>query len=442
MLKSYQKHSLVTRISQIITLTFSTVLTTPTLKNIVALLLAMLCLTGISSVRHLYDCFLGSFQSKTLNSYYHTLEIVGAKLNKLEVCVLYQLWQLPQLTELLAQYPLLFLVDDTLQPKLGQKFAHVKVLHDHARHRGQEFVNAHDFVTLALAFPLRKPNEPQSVQYFMVPFACHMYQPDGDSKLKMVADMAQQALQVIGDQQHIILECDSWYPKKNVVEFVEKHDNVDLIANIRKDTALYQIPQRTGKRGRPRKYGAKFSLTEIGLTDQNEHYAVGMTHCMTKLFTRPVELIRCQNRSGGERLFISTLAVQDIPALAQGHQGAWRIMDFYAQRWQIETYFYEIKKFWSFGGYQVRTQHKIEALHFIANLAYLLTKLLPQRQTERQGFSREGTSARKNALSHAITAERIFTSLALAAQRHKNSRVILQFILDMGSKTTKNKQIL
>ncbi|GAW65092.1 hypothetical protein Lacidipiscis_02321 [Ligilactobacillus acidipiscis] len=442
MLKSYQKHSLVTRISQIITLTFSTVLTAPTLKNIVALLLAMLCLTGISSVRHLYDCFLGTFQSKTLNSYYHTLEIVGAKLNKLEVCVLYQLWQLPQLTELLAQYPLLFLVDDTLQPKFGQKFAHVKVLHDHARHRGQEFVNAHDFVTLALAFPLRKPHEPQSVQYFMVPFACHMYQPDGDSKLKMVADMAQQALQVIGDQQHIILECDSWYPKKDVLDFVKDHGNVDFIANIRKDTALYQLPQRTGRPGRPRKYGQKFKSTEIALTDQDDHYAVGMTKCMTKLFGQAVWIIRSQNRHEGERLFISTLPAQDLPELTPHKGGFWRILDYYDQRWKIETYFYEIKKFWSFGEYQVRSQNKIEGLHFIANLAYLLTQLLPQIQPDWQELQEQGTSARKNMLSHAITAERIFTSLALSAQKHKNSRVILQFILDMGSRTTKNKQIL
>lgn len=37
--------------------------------------------------------------------------------------------------ELSSQYPVLFLIDDTLQPKYGKKFAHVKVLHDHALHR-------------------------------------------------------------------------------------------------------------------------------------------------------------------------------------------------------------------------------------------------------------------------------------------------------------------
>lgn len=36
--------------------------------------------------------------------------------------------------ELSSQYPVLFLIDDTLQPKYGKKFAHVKVLHDYALH--------------------------------------------------------------------------------------------------------------------------------------------------------------------------------------------------------------------------------------------------------------------------------------------------------------------
>ena len=33
---------------------------------------------------------------------------------------------------------------------------------------------------------------------------------------------------------------------------------MDFIANIRKNTALYQLAQQTGKRGRTRKYGQKF----------------------------------------------------------------------------------------------------------------------------------------------------------------------------------------
>lgn len=80
------------------------------------------------------------------------LEKVGSKLSELELCFLWQLFQLPHLTKLLEQYPILFLVDDTLQPKLGKKFKHVKILHNHACHLDKGLINAHDFVTLAVAF--------------------------------------------------------------------------------------------------------------------------------------------------------------------------------------------------------------------------------------------------------------------------------------------------
>lgn len=76
----------------------------------------------------------------------------------------------------------------------------MKILHDHARHLGKEFVNAHDFVTLAVTFPMCDPAEPQSVQYFMVHFACRMYQPAGASKLKIAAELAERALKIVGQQ--------------------------------------------------------------------------------------------------------------------------------------------------------------------------------------------------------------------------------------------------
>lgn len=38
-------------------------------------------------------------------------------------------------------------------------------------------------------------------------------------------------------------------PQKELLDFVKLHQNVDFIANIRKDTALFELPEKTGKRG-------------------------------------------------------------------------------------------------------------------------------------------------------------------------------------------------
>ena len=48
--------------------------------------------------------------------------------------MLASLLEIDLLQELSSQYPVLFLIDDTLQPKYGKKFVYVKVLHDHALH--------------------------------------------------------------------------------------------------------------------------------------------------------------------------------------------------------------------------------------------------------------------------------------------------------------------
>ncbi|HJE96018.1 MAG TPA: transposase [Ligilactobacillus acidipiscis] len=90
-------------------------------------------------------------------------------------------------------------------------------------------------------------------------------------------------------------------------------------------------------------------------------------------------------------MFLSTLSAQDLPELTPHKRGFWRILDCYDQRWQIETYFYGIKKFWSFGSYQVRSQNKIEGLHFIANLAYLLTQLPAWQELQGRGQVRAKT---------------------------------------------------
>lgn len=60
-----------------------------------------------------------------------------------------------------------------------------------------------------------------------------------------------------------------------MLQFVMNHDNVDLIANIRKDTALYKSPTRTGNHGHPRKYGDKFDIDDVIITDDNGAFKVG-----------------------------------------------------------------------------------------------------------------------------------------------------------------------
>ena len=48
--------------------------------------------------------------------------------------------------------------------------------------------------------------------------------------------MVTQAMHVIGDKHQVILLCDSWYPKAEILTLVEQYDNLHLICNVRSDT--------------------------------------------------------------------------------------------------------------------------------------------------------------------------------------------------------------
>lgn len=420
MAKSYQNQRLVSRLFDLISKIFLSKLSKPTLLNLIGMVLAVICISGTASIRNFFNWFLRPYWGKKLNTYYHTLKVLGEKLDILEFSVVQWILSFDTITGTSKEYPILFFADDTIQPKYGKKFEYVKVLHDHAMHTGKVYVNAHSFVTLTIAFPIKNDSK---VEYVMFPFAMRMYIPDQKTKLEMVSEMAERAIKAFDDDQHIILECDSWYPKGEVLQFVMNHDNVDLIANIRRDSALYKKPTRTGKRGRPRKYGDKFGINDIVITDDNGTFKAGMTPCLTKIFDKPVYAIRTKNSDKSEgRLFISTIAPDELPELDSEIIGLWRILEYYDQRWSIETYFYELKKFWSFGSYQVRSQREIEGLNFVTTFTYILTRILPVVDKDFAVLSSEGTSTRKNALGRIILEEQIFDSLALEPKMAKNKR--------------------
>lgn len=78
---------------------------------------------------------------------------------------------------------------------------------------------------------------------------------------------------ILKNYKMVILCCDNWYPKGEVLETVKKYNNLELIDNVRVDTVLNDLPpEPTGKRGRPRKKGNRlviynqehFNFSKIG----------------------------------------------------------------------------------------------------------------------------------------------------------------------------------
>ncbi|MCD6346979.1 MAG: transposase [Bacteroidales bacterium] len=70
------------------------------------------------------------------------------------------------------------------------------------------------------------------------------------------------ALEFVNEK--VTLLTDSWYICGTLIKYVLNH-NFQVIGQVRKDTALYDIPKPIGKRGRPRIYGDKYTSERVFL---------------------------------------------------------------------------------------------------------------------------------------------------------------------------------
>ena len=91
-----------------------------------------------------------------------------------------------------------------------------------------------------------------------------------ESKLELASAMVCQVMPEFSAQKNVIILCDSWYVKQNLVSIVDAYENLDLIGNVRADSVIYDLaPQPTGRKGRPAKHGRRLSIdSDFDLSDE------------------------------------------------------------------------------------------------------------------------------------------------------------------------------
>ena len=209
----------------------------------------------------------------------------------------------------LQTQPVFLCVDDTMVSKFGTKFENVSKLFDHAAHNGSNYLNGHCFVSVMLCVPVWNGDK---VSYLSVPLGYRMWQKK-ESKLELAASMIRQVMPEFHSKEHVIILCDSWYTKQNLVSIVDKYPNLDLIGNVRIDSVMYDpAPARTGRRGRPAKHGKRL-LVEADFTLSNEKigaYYTGVRRVLTNIFGNREVLAyvtATEKEHGTKRLFFSTV---------------------------------------------------------------------------------------------------------------------------------------
>ncbi len=207
------------------------------------------------SIRSLYRHFLSGITTKSLNAFYYACSY--AKVDRSVFMNVTARLALHLVPADLRPQPLFLCIDDTMVSKFGKKFEDVSKLFDHAAHNGSNYLNGHCFVSLMLCVPVWDRDR---ISYLAVPLGYRMWQKK-ESKLELASAMVRQVMPEFHTQKNVIILCDSWYVKQNLVSVVEEYENLDLIGNARADSVIYDLaPLPTGKKGRPAKHGRRLSI--------------------------------------------------------------------------------------------------------------------------------------------------------------------------------------
>ena len=412
--------------------------TKPTARNLFLIIVSILALDIFRSVRFAHRHVLAKLSDTSLNAYYYAL-----KTDRLD----HESWRNVTLSKALkavpvhlAAQPLFLSIDDTMVEKEGDKFELRSRLFDHAAHNGSNYLDGHCMVSILLSFPVLADG---SIRYLSVPLGYQLWDKK-QTKLEIAAEMVRHAVDAIGPDRQVFLLCDSWYPKGCVAGLVDEYNNLDIICNARIDTVMYGFPPgRTGKRGRPRKYGERLSPEDFELeSPKTGDWKVGVRPVLTRLWgERVVYAIVTLPKSGNgsRRLFFSTKdpesiildysKCEDDTIRGYGEDNKKFLPPAcYSPRWNIEVSYYESKTFWSLEEYRVRSREGIERLVNLECIAYSAMTLLPYSDGSFSCYQSASAQETRFGIGQEIQASIIFSSFAESLETVKKAQSFIKII--------------
>mgnify|MGYP002526309696 CR=1 FL=1 len=397
----------------------------------------MLAMESAGSIRSLFRYFLSGITQKSLNAFYYACSYARVDYSRfMNVTAKLALNLVP---DFLKSQPVFLCIDDTMVSKFGRKFEDVSKLFDHAAHNGSNYLNGHCFVSLMLCVPIWNNRK---VIYLAVPLGYRMWQKS-ISKLELAADMVRQVMPEFQEKKNVIILCDSWYVKQNLVSIVEEYPNLDLIGNARSDSVLYDLaPEPTGHRGRPAKHGRRLSIeNDFTLSDGKiGDYYTGVRRVLTNIFGAREVLAYVTSSgkdTGTRRLFFSTVFPEQLqifctwqektPLNQTGSNWMKSIPLFlYSFRWNIEVSYYEQKTFWSLCNYMLRSRKGIEMLVNLINISYCAMKLLPYQEDIFSKYQSESVQEFRFALSEQIRQQIFYATFVKSIETNIKSNVIVK----------------
>ena len=386
----YHKLTIIGKLHEYFSPYFRT-LTRPTAQLLAWITIAMIALQGVPSLRRLYLRFLSGIHNKSLEALYYACKHANLDASDFAAATIQKVLSL--LPPELEHYPCFLLLDDTLIPKFGKSFDHVRTLFDHAaKEKHRRYINGHCFVSLSLGFPMFQGRE-RFVEWITVPLCCRVW--DGQkTKLDLADSMVRKAMKSMGNRRTVLL-CDSWYATKSTFSMVQSIPSLEIVCNVRCNARMHRLEiTRKGTRGPLPKQGELIHAEDItSHSIRLGDLTVTSLEVTAEIANRQkVYAFVTTSESGSKRLFFSTLSrdalnLEEFPP-AQMDLYHWsrpevrehrHVLNYlvYSQRWAIETGFYEMKAFWDLEAYMVRRAKSMETLGNLIHVAYAAMRILP-----------------------------------------------------------------
>jgi hypothetical protein len=267
------------------------------------------------------------------------------------------------------------IIDDTLILRSSKKAPGSKIHREHSRKPNRpEFVRGQCWVSLAAVVE-------NGLQAAAIPILSRLMRTEGNGSKLTAAKTLLRVIVPVFEKLSVRLLLDSWYMRGTLLLAALKA-GLHVIGQVRKDTALFRVPEQRPKRGRPRKYGAKYTPDDVGklavtpvqlfiygkLQWVRYRSVIAMARFLDGRLVRAVWVSFEDEKRGvtQERLILAT----DI------HLEPHEVIEVYAKRWSIEPMFHQAKNNWGWNETWQQSRQTVHRWLHILGIGYALPQLL------------------------------------------------------------------
>ena len=269
-------------------------------------------------------------------------------------------------------------IDDTLTLRASKKAPASQIHHQHGNKPNlAQYVQGQCWVNLAWVVKYKDK------RHVALPLLTRLIPSISNTGKLIAANTLIRAVHQLFKGRTVRVLVDSWYMRRIFIESMLKR-KFDVIGQVRIDTRLYDEPpkRRKKQRGRPRKYGEKYTPKRIA-------------HLKRTVVTLPLygkdQVVRYRSKLLKAR-FLDGLLVRVVWCEFKSDKGEWKkaslllstdttltaeqVIESYGKRWAIESMFNQLKLSWGMKEAWQQTRQTLHRWVHITMAGYGLVQLL------------------------------------------------------------------